>query len=152
MSEHILRIENDGPEIRETDFWRSPYAAAGFCFLSFNAGTARLLLPDSLLPVVGELVRAREVIVSRGPWPAGHKPDAFEVLFEDGSDNPYAFHLGSEQVDRLLDPSEHGRDIRCSVWVEGSAGEPQRVVELPGHLRFSVRLPDLRPWSETRPA
>jgi hypothetical protein len=66
-SDHLLRIENDGPAIRATDYWRSPFADAGFCFLSFNAGAARLLLPDSLAHVVPELRAAREVIVSRGP-------------------------------------------------------------------------------------
>jgi hypothetical protein len=31
---------------------------------------------------------AREVIISRGPWPAQRRTNAIEILFDDGSASP----------------------------------------------------------------
>jgi hypothetical protein len=84
---------------------------------------------------------ARKVIVSRGPWPAAGKSDAIEVLFDDGSENPYALHFGTEQVDRLL--ADAGREARCTVWTAG----PCLRLALPAYYRRVARLPCLQGWA-----
>lgn len=64
----------------------------------------------------------------------------------DGSPNPYAVHLVTQQVDRL--PADHDRGSRwiCTVWTAGEDGESAiEALSLPATYRRSKRLPDLRP-------
>lgn len=39
-------IENEGQAVARTDYWQSVQAQAGYVYLSWNAGAARLLVPD----------------------------------------------------------------------------------------------------------
>ena len=39
-------IGNAGKEITQSNYWETEMAQAGFAYLSFNAGCARLLIPD----------------------------------------------------------------------------------------------------------
>jgi hypothetical protein len=140
----MIHIANDGPRILDTDYWTTPHAARGACYLSINAGAFRLLVPPALASAIGEMVTAKTVVVSRGPWPEQHKDEAIEVLFDDGTSSPYAIHIGAEQVDRLpLDTDASGR-WRCSVWTV-EAGATMQKLERPAVYRRSKRLPDLRP-------
>lgn len=112
--------------------------------MSTNAGTFRLLLPDVLLSEIAEWRGASEVIISRGPWPDEGRSDALEILFEDGSQEPYSIRIGTEQVDRM--PLDANRDRRgqpprwrFAVWT--SAG---KVLNLPCRYRLVKRLPWLK--------
>ncbi|KXL10450.1 hypothetical protein AXH19_08415 [Escherichia coli] len=40
-------IENEGQAVAGTDYWQSVQAQAGYVYLSWNAGAARLLVPDA---------------------------------------------------------------------------------------------------------
>lgn len=51
-----------------------------------NAGAIRVLIPRAMRRVIQDMRTARYVIASRGPWPEAGRPDALELLFEDGSD------------------------------------------------------------------
>ena len=75
-------------------------------------------------------------------WPTANRADAIEVLFDDGSDNPYAIHIGTEQIDRLPLDANVGQQVMCTVWTRG----PNLALSLPARYRLSERLPDLRPW------
>jgi hypothetical protein len=44
--EFLLSICNSGQDISDTNFWDSEIASRGFTFLSWNAGAARLMVPD----------------------------------------------------------------------------------------------------------
>ena len=140
LSDHLI-IENDGALIRQTNYWDSPMARNGKVFLTWNAKTGRLLLPDSQLNCLGEIRTASSVIVTRGPWPEVGKAEALEILFEDGSNSPFCFHIGSEQTDRLPPKSEHGRDISFTVWSRSAL-----EVSLPAKFRMAPRIPCLDPW------
>jgi hypothetical protein len=94
-----LTITNNGAEISSTNFWETALAQTGNVFLSLNADCFRLLLPESVEDKLIEMQTARTVVVSRGPWPAGGKVDAVEVLFDDGTETPFVIHIGTEQVD-----------------------------------------------------
>jgi hypothetical protein len=87
-------------------------------------------------------LRASEVIITRGPWPP-HAPDALEVMFEDGSDAPYAYHIAPPMLDRVPPTSEAGRALTCTVWTSG----PTCQLTLPARLRVAETLPHMRPWS-----
>lgn len=77
--EHIV-FKNDGPHIVGTSYWTSTYAATGKLFLSWNAGAARLLVPQSCESWLTEMRTAQYVIVSVGYWYEANKKDAFEKI------------------------------------------------------------------------
>lgn len=64
----MLKIENRGQVIASTDYWNSEHAVAGYCYLSWNAGAARLLVPALREQWLKEMSGAKYVVVSRGPW------------------------------------------------------------------------------------
>lgn len=137
----MLAIKNAGQNIIETNYWDSEHARRGYCYLSWNAGAARLLLPDALKGELREMRGANCVIVSRGPWHEQGGREALELLFEDGSDSPYCLHLVAEQTDRLLPEDNQGGGFVVTVWTRG--GEKLR---LPGKYRTVAAVPCLDPW------
>lgn len=160
MDDILTLIENDGGNIVCTNYFQSRAAQAGYIFVSVNAGTFRLLVPDGILPsLLKEIAHADEVIVSRGPlsipatnaaytaWPGTGDGDGLEFLFEDGTKRPFCIHLGLNQVD--LVPSDNQRDRkgqphrwRCTIWNE----RMERVADFPCRYRLAKRLPCLKRW------
>ncbi len=139
----MLLIKNKGQAIAETNYWSSEHAANGLLYLSWNAGAARLLVPDAVKSMLAEMRGARYVLVSRGPWFEHGNRDSLELLFEDGSDSPFCVHLVAEQTDRLLPEDNQGGGFMVAVWTRG--GEKLR---LPGKYRVVAGIPCLDPWSE----
>ena len=142
----MITIQSSGQEIVSTNYWDTDYAERGFYFLSINAGAFRLLVPDDHKSAVKEWLQATEVIISRGPWPEMDKSDAFEILFEDNTDYPYAIQIGFDQVDRIIPDSDrysHGQPPRrkLSVWTRIG-----KVLELPCRYRIVKSIPWLKPW------
>lgn len=144
MTPTLTTISNDGPRITDTNYWQSEHAARGFFYLSINAGAFRLLVPPTQAAILRELESATDVVVSRGPWPAEQRHDAFEIVFDDGSPSPFAIHLLTTQVDRLPRDADTGSRWICSVWTECD-GRTVEVLSRPATYRRSRRLPDLRP-------
>lgn len=145
-----ITIANDGPRIASTPYWSSTHAARGVIYVSVNAGAFRVLVPPvaegAILP---ELRTACDVVISRGPWPDQRRADAIEILWDDGSDNPFALHLSIEQIDRVPDAADEGRhDLTCTVWTAGPEGAAVERGTWPCTYRRSRRLPDLRPAKE----
>lgn len=136
-----MLIESRGQAIFRTDYWQSPQALTGHFFLSWNAGAGRLLVPASVKSEISEMRGTKCVIVSRGPWAQHSGRDAIELLFEDGSDNPYSILLVAEQTDRLLPDREQGGGFVITVWTSG--GEKLRF---PGKYRTVAALPCCEPW------
>ncbi|EMM5219898.1 hypothetical protein WA205_004928, partial [Escherichia coli] len=80
-------IENEGQAVAGTDYWQSVQAQAGYVYLSWNAGAARLLVPDAAKHLLREMRGAEYVIISKGTL--------------DGRDALFVIHMLSEQCDRL---------------------------------------------------
>ncbi len=142
----MFRIENDGPSLIDTDYFGSEQANNGYAFLSINAGAFRLLLPDSIVHFLPEMRTAHEVIVTRGQWTtSGRTVDAYELLFEDDSDTPFALNIMTAQSDRLLGASDQSGTgtLRFDVIVAPCA----ITLTLPARFRVSDTLPCLKPWS-----
>jgi hypothetical protein len=139
----VLRIDNQGQKIVETNFWDSEMARRGYFYLSWNAGAARLLVPDAQAGSVREMKSAKYVIVSRGRWEEAGRDDALELLFEDKSDNPYCLHLSKEQTDRLIPEEDQGGGFWVVVWTRRG-----QQLRLPGKYRKVETVPCLQPWSE----
>ena len=112
----------------------------GLVAISMNAGAFRILLPDSMVDQVVDMQTARDIVVSKGKCQG---KQAYEILFDDHTDTPYSLLLDARQFASLQPAdSEHGKEVRISVWVRGS----QRVLDMPARFRVVPRLPCLRPW------
>ena len=135
-------IQNRGQALLATDYWDSPNARAGYFYLSWNAGAWRVLVPDNQKPALREMRTAVEVIVSRGPWSDQGGREALELLWEDGSDNPYCLHLVAEQTDRLLPDTDQGGGFVITAWTRGGLKG-----RWPGRYRRVDHIPYLEPWS-----
>ena len=136
----IISVVNEGALIRTTNYWTSIYAKTGKCFFSVNAGCIRLLLSGREDPSLDDaLAAARYVIVTRGKY---HAQEGFEVLFEDGSDEPFVILTLANQWDRLLPRTEAGRTaIAFHVYRNGAL-----VRKMEARFRMAPELPCLRPW------
>ena len=140
----LLKFENRGQAIASTNYWDSEHAKGGFCYLSWNAGAARLLIPDSQKLLLHDMRSADYVIISRGPWTEKGKRDALELLFEDNSERPFCLHMTSEQTDRLLPESEQGSGFVLTVWTRGGL-----KLRMPGRYRTVREIPCLMEWGES---
>lgn len=138
----MFTTQNKAQSIIQTDYWDSDHAKAGYLYLSWNAGAARVLVPDSQKPMLREMKSATEVIVSRGPWTDQGGRDALELLWEDRSDSPFVVHLVAEQTDRLIPEQQQGGGFVVTAWTRG--GMKGRW---PGRYRVVTEIPCLQPWS-----
>jgi hypothetical protein len=147
-AESILRIENDGADISTTNYWQTTLVRAGKFYLSLNAGAFRLLVPPQHQHCVQDMRTASMVVVSRGPLTLqGQKlPDAVELLFDDGTEEPFSLHLSPGQIDHMPLDTDSARAWVCTVWTHRVGQIASKALELPCHYRRVRQLPDLRPW------
>lgn len=142
----LIQIQNNGPDLISTNYWHTEHAARGLFFVSINAGVFRLLVPAVHEGAIAEMVTAREVVISRGPWPDQGKHDAIEILFDDDSDCPFVVQMLPEQFDRIpedLDRDRSGQPPRwrMTVWTEDG-----KKLELPCRYRLVKRIPNMKPF------
>lgn len=138
----MITIQNKGQAIVDTNYWGSEMAASGLMFLSWNAGAARLLIPDTMKSVIREMRTGKNVIISRGHLQNGDGREVLELLFEDYSDSPFSVQLSVEQCDRLLPESECGAKFNMSVWTSGGM-----KMMVPGRYRVVKDIPCLQAWN-----
>jgi hypothetical protein len=134
-------IKNNGGEISETNFWDSAMAKAGFLFLSWNAGVARVLVPAKMNKILPEIKTGEYCIISQGPHSFRPGELGLELLFEDHSDAPYAVQMSSRQADRVIECSTRPEDFPVSIWTRAGV-----VHSMPGKLRAVSEVPYLQPW------
>ncbi len=146
QEDNIITIVNDGQNIEQTNYFESPAAKAGYVFLSINAGAFRLLVPDSIAQaLVEEIATANEVIISRGAWESQGNRDAFEIMFEDNSDSPYALHISANQAHTLPLASDADKQWVFTMW--NSKG---KIAEFPSWYRIVNRLPCLAKYQHRK--
>ncbi len=119
----MITIINDGPEIRETNYWDTGHARAGLCYLSGNAGALRLLVPQAAEGLLTEMRTGKRVYIE----PSISDLRCLDVVFDDGTESPFALSLDKQQCDRAMTPG------RCPLTVWTPHG---KVV----HLQCEVRL------------
>jgi hypothetical protein len=141
----IISVQNHGPLIVASNYWASDLAAAGKLWVSVNAGAIRVLLPRARWSDVNDMRQAKYCVLSRGPWPAEGQPEGIEIMWEDGSDAPYALHLTPASFDVLPGEPEAGREWVLSVWTEKD-GVPHKAIERICHWRRVAKIPSLAPW------
>ena len=142
----FIMIKNNGAEVTSTNYYDTEHAEHGYFYLSINAGVFRLLVPDSQIGEIEEWRTAREVIVSRGPWPYEGKVDAIEVLFDDDTDTPYALQLSTEQMERMPFDADRDRGGQPPRWKFTAWTRAGKALELPCRYRLVKRIPCLKPF------
>jgi len=122
----------------------------GKFFVSVNAAAFRILLPSSLEVYVSEMAIAREVAISRGPWPDANRDDAFEFMFDDDFQSPFMLHAVQESLDRLPAKADEGRgDLACLIYI-GRKEKPVEALALTAGYRRVPRLPWMEPLHPKR--
>lgn len=142
----FLKIENDGQDIKSTNYFYSDYAMRGLVYCSINDGAVRLLLSALRMAWLNEMVTGSDVILSIGPWPDQGKAVAMELLFEDGSPTPFCLHLSPEQFDRLPLEKDGLGEWVFAVWTQDPDGTLRKSMEWPLRIRRVPKIPWLKPW------
>lgn len=142
-----ITISNDGPRIVASNFWESDYNARQRLILSPNAGTFRLLIPRGLEDIINEAHHAHEIVISRGPWSDEGDRDAFEILLDDDSADPFAIHLVAEQCIPLPAAEDGGKWYGFSMW---AAPRRKNGPRMAFNGRCFFRLVPQIPWIQPR--
>ena len=145
----IITVTNHGPLILATSYWDSEVEAAGKLWCSCNAGAIRVLVPRSRRSIIPECRTAEYAVLSRGPWPEMRQPDAVEIMWEDGSDSPFALYLAPESFDLLPAEPPPDREWIVSLW-DDRKGEPHKALERRCYWRRVPGIPWMRPYGEAR--
>jgi len=98
MNQQLITVANNGPDIASTNYWQTEHAARGLCYLAANAGVLRLLVPDAAASLLAEMKTGRSVTIE--PSISAH--GAVDIVFEDGTDAPFALTLDRRQSDRAI--------------------------------------------------
>ena len=138
----MITISNNKQLIASTNYWHSDYAKNGKYFLSWNAGTARLLMPSICINHLNQMKTAEYVIISKGFWPA-QGAVGIELLFEDNTESPFLLVITSEQTDRILSDNDQGGGFEVVLWTDKGI-----QLTLPGKYRRVARLPCMEEWKE----
>jgi hypothetical protein len=133
----VINISNKGGDIAATNYFDSPNANVGHLYLSWNASVARVLIPDAAVALLDEMRTGHVCVISRGLWQG---KDALELMFDDNSDAPFAVHLTSGMVDRMV--SNDGKSFRVAAWTRSG-----KAFEWEGKYREVKLLPYMEPWT-----
>ena len=126
--EELITVQNHGALILQSNYWESDLAQGGKVFCSVNAGAIRILLPPARYGDLADMRTGKYCILSRGPWPDQGKAEGIEIMWEDGSDSPYALHLTPESFDLLPGEPKAGREWVCAVYL-AKDGRPHKSLE-----------------------
>lgn len=120
-----LVIKNDGQTIIDTNFWDSDHAQRGMLYLSENAGTLRLLVPEAMEIHLSEMRTGRSAeIVDSLRFPGR----CYDIVFDDGTSSPFFLAIDRRSVDADLRNRQVDLDVvtrngvelelRCAIKVQ----------------------------------
>lgn len=137
FNQQPIHVSNAGAEITGTNYFESERARSGWFYVSWNASTARILIPDCCHEIVNEMRTGRICVISSGIFEGR---DALELMFDDDSDAPYALHTSMGHVDRKV--RDDNTDFKVAAWTrQGKVGEWE------GKYRVVRELPHMAPWT-----
>jgi hypothetical protein len=127
----------------KTTYYRTEMCAKGFYYLVHNNGKYFLFLPKYDEKVIQEMKTGKHVVITRGSH-EGVK-DCFEIVFDDGSENPFAILLRDEQFSRI-NPLIEGWHGPLYVFF----GELERCIILFNYVYYRItdNLPCFEPIKE----
>lgn len=133
----MVYISNEGENIVETNYWDSELAKKGLFFLSWNDGTARLLMPKIQENYLREIKSGKCVIITRGIY---RGVESLEIMFEDYSESPFVIFLSLGQTDRVI--KDVSKKTTFTLTVLTAEGE---VARFPAKYRRAKKLPYMEP-------
>lgn len=148
MHTWMIRVDNQGPLLAGSNYWQTEAAAAGYFYVSLNSGCIRLLVPDSRKEMMADMRTAKTVVIRFGPHAGFGGREMTEILFDDGSDEPFALHLWINQWERLPLPGDFGMGFEFAAY-DDRRGRPHKFMARGCWLGRSAALPDLRPWGKS---
>jgi hypothetical protein len=132
-----IMVENDGAVLVSTNYWQTDHCAKGLFYMTTNAGCVRLLVPPVKEGDISEMTRGvREVVLTRGRLEG---IDCVEIMFEDGSNSPFAIHMQATLADRLWPPRDEAKPWRFAIYTRSG-----KVAEYVCYLRRAPLLPHMR--------
>jgi hypothetical protein len=128
-----ITIENNGDKIIGSNFWDNQEEED--FYLSWIDKTARLLVVAPAAQTIKEIEFAQEVIITQGTSTLSGN-NAYEILFEDGSDTPFVLILDEQkQSDKKI--KEVGKEkMRLTLWEKD-----KMLIEFPMSFRKKETLP-----------
>jgi hypothetical protein len=130
----VWTVFSEGQRVTDSNFWSLPDHGKIVC--AIHALAFRLLVPHSLEHFVVEMAPAKKVAISRGPWPAGNRADAFQFHFDDGTPDALYLFVDAASFDGLPTEADDGRPgLSVLVYVGGVRGKPLEVLGLPATYR-----------------
>ncbi len=141
----ILQIKNNGAEIVSTTYWDSDHAKHGLFYLTINSGAFRVLVPDCRFEMLADIINTQYVVITRGPCPSISASDAYEIMFEDESNSPYAIHISAKQCDRTPTSADVNKKFICSVWHRSG-----KAYQWDCYYRTAKKLPCMKPYTKGR--
>jgi hypothetical protein len=137
---HKLRIQNSGEQILSTNYWSTPHAARGYCYLSLNAGAVRLLVPASAeleLPDRSDVGHVSVQIIG------AERVGLIHLVFEDGSTAPAYLSVDARQCDRVPPRSDLNRQTTLIAYGPCTIGREtvREIAQWPAVLEEARRQP-----------
>lgn len=143
-----IAISNHGPLITATNYFDHPICTErSLVWCSVNAGAIRVLLPQPTWGILTDMRAGKVCVLSRGPWPAARLPDAVEIMWDDGTQSPFALHFSPESFDLLPGEPPKDQEWVCSVYVRKD-GRPHKALERKCHWRRVPSIPWMKPWGK----
>ena len=136
----ILAVENNGREIASTNYWE---LGTDKILLSVNAGALRVLVPSGREADAVEMGTGKVAVLSIGKDKRYGYERAY-LMFDDGSDAPFAIESNLTAFDRLPTRHDDGKPgLECLVYTNGLHG-PILTARIPLVIRHT-RCPDYNP-------
>lgn len=111
-SQMMISIGNNGQDVASTNYWETEHAFSGLCYLSANAGALRLLVPEAAESMLAEMRTGKSVTIEKS---ISDPKQCVDIVFEDGSEAPFAVALDRKQIDRVL---TLGNKVPFTVWTQ----------------------------------
>lgn len=106
----MYTFENDGAILQRTNYFDSPAAEEGEFYLTWNAGCARLLIPDNQKHLLAEMRHTKLVSISL-------ITGGLEILFDDETDSPFVIQIAKEQMDLEVSKEDVGKQFQFSIYI-----------------------------------
>jgi hypothetical protein len=135
----MLMFQSDGPKLINTSYFESEWTQQGLAFLSWNAGAARLLIPDALINYLEDMKDCKYVVISHGLLNGN---DAYEIMFEDESQSPFCLHISVDACDRVVSDLSYISEFDFSILTSTGV-----VFETKGKYRKVKTLPCRQRWA-----
>lgn len=117
--ESPISVINDGPYVKETNYFDSELAKSGVIYISWNANEGRLFLSELHRDAIAEItsVDVSHVLMRTGQLSFGL--NGIELMFDDNSLAPYSITITDLASDRVISSFPNNQTNLHIYTVEG---------------------------------